>query len=83
MVMAPSPSLTKLSNNAFLCCSEFSVGGTSKPIAGSCKEDWSTKECCPEGLEVPPSCGLSHISRHRWAESSPSLSPVLFRPRGQ
>lgn len=76
MVMAPSPSLTELSNNAFLCCSEFSIGGASKPIGGSCKEDLSTKECCLEDLEVPPSCRLSHISRHRWAESSPSLSPV-------
>ena len=34
------------------------------------------EECCPEDLKVPPFCSLSHVIKHLWAESSPSLSPV-------
>ena len=85
MVTVPSPSLTELCNSACLCRSEFSVRGGIQALMGVLQRGVEHKEeCCPEDLEVPSFCNLSHIVRHHWAEpsytQSPSLAPVPALP---
>ena len=85
MVTGPSPSLTELCNDACLCRSEFSVRGGIQALMGVLQRGLEHREeCCPEDLEVPPFCNLSHIVRYHWAEpsytQSPSLSPVPAPP---